>query len=468
MKAAIYVRVSTLEQAQHGFSIRGQHERCLSFVQSQGWDVERIITDDGQSAKNLDRPGMQELIEGVKNKEFDVVVVYRLDRMVRNVFDLHQLLNMFDEHGCSFKSVTEVFDTTTAMGRFFITIVGAMASWERENLAERVKMGMSRMVKEGRWHGGRTPYGYMYDGKQLVVHDEEASVVKMIFDKYTNGIGAGKICRDLNEQGYKPRKAKIWDVSLVHQVLKNPAYMGKFRYQGELHDVYGLSIISEHQFETAQKIRKARADKHPRRSGGKYIFSGMLRCARCGSRLNGKYNTSRTNEYYTYVCAGKNNGICDLPSLNEKYVEEQFIMQLEEIASEYEAQSQVAMEEQVEEEKIRDDIERQINSIKKRRKKWQEAFANDVITLDELKERTADDNEQLQELEQQLHEIQEKEEDVSNVDILTVTENWSVLSKEDKKVTVEVLAEKIIVNAENGVMGRGRKRKMWIDDIFFL
>ncbi|SDH64992.1 site-specific DNA recombinase, partial [Alteribacillus persepolensis] len=105
---------------------------------------------------------------------------------------------------------------------------------------------------------------------------------------------------------------------------------------------------------------------------------------------------------------------------------------------------------------------------KKRRKKWQEAFANDVITLDELKERTADDNEQLQELEQQLHEIQEKEEDVSNVDILTVTENWSVLSKEDKKVTVEVLAEKIIVNAENGVMGRGRKRKMWIDDIFFL
>jgi site-specific DNA recombinase len=161
MRAVAYLRVSTEEQASEGFSLVAQEERCKSFIKSQGWDlVKEPYIDDGYSAKNLERPAIQQLINDLKNNEFDVIVVYRLDRLVRSVLDLHHLLQLFDKHQVAFKSVTEVFDTTTAMGRFFITLVAAMAQWERENLAERVLMGMERRALEGKRNGGNAPYGY--------------------------------------------------------------------------------------------------------------------------------------------------------------------------------------------------------------------------------------------------------------------------------------------------------------------
>lgn len=158
MLARIYIRVSTDEQAREGFSLAAQEERCRQFAQSQGWDVDKVC-DDGYSAKNLNRPAIQRAIRDVMAKKFDVLMVYRLDRLVRSVIDLHYLLDMFDKYGVKFKSVTEVFDTTTAMGRFFITLVGAMSQWERENLSERVRVGIERGFMEGNRYG-KIPFGY--------------------------------------------------------------------------------------------------------------------------------------------------------------------------------------------------------------------------------------------------------------------------------------------------------------------
>lgn len=116
------MRVSTEEQATEGFSLAAQQERCHQFIESQGWEYDGEYIDDGHSAKNLNRPAMQQLIRDVKEKQFDILVVYRLDRLVRSVVDLHHLVQLFDEKGIMFKSVTEVFDTTNAMGRFFYNL----------------------------------------------------------------------------------------------------------------------------------------------------------------------------------------------------------------------------------------------------------------------------------------------------------------------------------------------------------
>ena len=159
MKTAIYVRVSTEEQAKEGYSISAQQQRLKDYVKSQDWNIYKIYIDEGFSAKNLDRPKMQELIKDCKKGLFDVILVYRLDRLVRSVSNLHELLQLFDKYNVKFKSATEMFDTTSAMGRFFITLVGAMSQWERENLAERVHMGMKRMVEEGKRAGGSAPCG---------------------------------------------------------------------------------------------------------------------------------------------------------------------------------------------------------------------------------------------------------------------------------------------------------------------
>src|SRR5690625_4514453 len=124
MRTAIYVRVSTEEQSQEGYSISAQKERCTRFIESQpDWDLVKIYADPGYSAKDLKRPSMKQLIEDVEKDYFDVIVVYRLDRLVRSVLDLHHLLKLFEKNRVMFKSVIEVFDTTTAMGRFFITMV---------------------------------------------------------------------------------------------------------------------------------------------------------------------------------------------------------------------------------------------------------------------------------------------------------------------------------------------------------
>jgi len=160
MKCISYVRVSTDEQVKEGYSIDSQSELNKKFIESQEWELLEHYIDDGYSAKNLDRPAMQRLITDAKNKKFDVVVFYKLDRLVRSVSDLDNLLKIFDANNIAIRSVTEAFDTTTAIGRFLITLVAAMAQWERETISERVSINMLQKAKIGEWPGGIPPYGY--------------------------------------------------------------------------------------------------------------------------------------------------------------------------------------------------------------------------------------------------------------------------------------------------------------------
>ncbi len=170
MKTAVYVRVSTEEQVKEGYSISAQKERLDAYIKSQGWELVSYYVDEGVSAKDTNRPELQRMLKNIEEGFIDVVLVYRLDRLTRSVLDLYQLLESFEKNGCHFKSATEVYDTTTAIGRLFITLVAALAQWERENLGERVRMGMTQKVREGEWHGSTPPYGYQLDNGSLVIN----------------------------------------------------------------------------------------------------------------------------------------------------------------------------------------------------------------------------------------------------------------------------------------------------------
>lgn len=123
MKTAIYIRVSTEEQVREGYSISAQTQRLKAFCISQNWEVENLYIDEGISAKNMERPALQKMIKAIEQGKVECVLVYRLDRLTRSVFDLYKMLETFDNYDCKFKSATEVYDTTSAMGRMFITIV---------------------------------------------------------------------------------------------------------------------------------------------------------------------------------------------------------------------------------------------------------------------------------------------------------------------------------------------------------
>ena len=201
MKTGIYIRVSTDEQAKEGYSIPAQRNRLEAFCVSQGWDIIGFYVDEGISAKDTNRPELQRMLKHIENGIIECVLVYRLDRLTRSVRDLYELLDVFEKHDCKFKSATEVYDTTTPMGRLFITIVAALAQWERENLGERVRMGMQEKAEEGKWVVNTPPYGYDIDKENdaLVINENEAVIIRKIFNMYLSGMGTHKIAYILSQ-----------------------------------------------------------------------------------------------------------------------------------------------------------------------------------------------------------------------------------------------------------------------------
>lgn len=460
-RARVYVRVSTEEQATEGYSLAAQEERCRQFAQSQGWEVDEIYCDDGYSAKDLNRPAVQRMIRDVEEKKFDVLVVYRLDRLVRSVIDLHYLLNIFDKHNVKFKSVTEVFDTTTAMGRFFITLVGAMSQWERENLSERVKMGLERRFLEGNRHG-HAPFGYDDVGGRLVVNHDEAAIVRWIFEQYKRH-GMHKIAHELNRQGIKTKTGVQWQDRQIYYILTNPVYIGQIRYGVKKGQPITLSsdhepIISEEEFyQTQQLIQKRSRWNSAKALTSDYPFSGILVCGKCGEFMYGEKqkNRSGTSFRYMYRCSGRfKKGICDAPIISENKLVQALFEKLDWIAEGVEKPERVEEEQETSispQMRIKQ-IEEEIGRIKKRRKKWQEAYVNDVITLDELRERTQEDRKREEQLKAELESISSQTEiqpKISQEEFVEAVKNlryvWKHATRREQKEMIHSLFSMLAV-----------------------
>ena len=150
METGIYVRVSTEEQAQEGFSIRAQEQKLKDYARIKDWSIFNIYIDEGISGKNLvDRPAMQEMISDVRSGAVKNVLVFKIDRLTRSTADLLYLVDLFNELKCAFNSLTESIDTQTPSGRMFLKIIGIFAEFERENIIERSKVGIERKIREG-------------------------------------------------------------------------------------------------------------------------------------------------------------------------------------------------------------------------------------------------------------------------------------------------------------------------------
>lgn len=342
-RAALYIRVSTEEQAKEGFSISAQREKLSWFASSQDWEIAGYYVDEGYSAKDLNRPALQRMLQDVRQHQVDLILVYRLDRLTRSVLDLYQLLEEWEAHHVTFRSCTEVYDTTTAIGRLFITLVAALAQWERENLAERVKLGMEQMAHEEKRPGGPPPFGYRLVNGMLQIDPQEAEVVRTIFSLYESGIGIGAIARRLQEEGIPSRTGASWSQATLSRMLQNHVYYGALRWNyaegGQkknspdawiIREGTHPPIIDKETFFLVQNMVAARRSRHPRALASDFLFSGKLYCASCGACMYGK--TIRTkkadgrcylNRYY--YCKGRRKGDCDAAAIAEAALEKQFI-----------------------------------------------------------------------------------------------------------------------------------------------
>lgn len=475
-----YLRVSTQEQAKEGVSIGTQRSRLTAFAQSQDWDIYDFYVDEARSAKDTDRENLQRLLHDIQNVDGEkVILVFKLDRLTRSVQDLYKLLQTFEKSNTAFRSATEVFDTTTAMGRLFITIVAAMAQWERENLSERISVNMEQMVMDGKWHGGQVPLGYEWDGDKLSVVEDEAAKVKTIFSLYNSGkYGLRKLAIHLNERGYRSKNGSLWSTYTISYLLKNPIYCGDLHWNVGTDKYFTVEnvvepIIERAVFEVTQQIMNARSKMHPRQATSDFIFSGRLRCARCGSPLSGKVEHKPSGTYYHYRCINREHRRCDLPFLNEILIEKYFMDYIDHFLDASSAEEVAAASSTDKENKNElNALNRELKQLKSRRRKWQHAFGDGTITLEDLRELTSEDKAREQEIRRTIEEYTDDESIVDPEMIRDMLQDfpfqWKNADRTQKKMMMQIMIKSISVDTPFQKMPTYRPhQKMEIKDVEF-
>lgn len=303
-KVGIYIRVSTQEQAQEGYSIAAQKERLISYCKAKDWLISEIYVDGGYSGANLDRPGIQKLITDVS--KINLVLVYKLDRLSRSQKDtLHLIEEVFLPAGVDFVSMNESFDTSTPFGRAMIGILSVFAQLERETIKERSLMGRMERAKEGLFHGGPYyPIGYDYVDGKLVPNEYEAMQVKEIYRMYLEGAGTEKIRRALKKKGWTNRYGAWNSSSAVISVLSTDVYTGIIRYKDVVVENAHEPIIDSETFNKVQQIRHRKQATYKKVFISNSLLQGFVFCGNCGARYYVKHN-SGAYKYYTCYSRGK-------------------------------------------------------------------------------------------------------------------------------------------------------------------
>lgn len=469
MKCVIYVRVSTDEQAKHGYSIAAQIEKLEAYCVSQGWDLVHIYIDDGYSAKDLNRPQFEEMMKKIKDETIDVLLVYRLDRLTRSVVDLYSILKELDEHNCKFKSATEVYDTTNAMGRLFITLVAAIAQWERENTAERVRMGMEKKTRLGKWKGGAPPYGYKIEGDQLIVDEDEAEIVKEVF-RLSKTFGFYTIAKQLTQKGYATRKGSDWHVDSVRGIANNPVYAGYLTFseslkeykkpprEQKLYEGNQERIIPREEFWELQDILDKRRTFGGKRETSNYYFSSILKCARCGHAMSGHKSGNKK----TYRCSGKKAGKkCTSHMILEDNLVKAVFLKFDELVGGF-----VSSEGQADYPTERfDELKKELATIQKIIQKKKVMYENDIIDIEELIEETEKLRTREKELQKELKSIQQ-ESRFDNDTLKSIIENietlWPHATEYERKHLMTTLFKQLVIDTKEEYKSSKQAREILI------
>ena len=319
-RAAIYIRVSTQYQTDRA-SLPVQCEELINYAKyALSINSYEIFEDAGFSAKNTDRPAYQQMIARVRNGEFTHVLVWKIDRISRNLLDFTAMYQELKNLGVTFISKNEQFDTSTAIGEAMLRIILVFAELERKMTSERVSAVMVSRASKGDWNGGKIPYGYDYDKDtgEFSINEDEAKVINLIYDLYESEKSLTVVAKYLNDHGYRARSGKPWNPTTTRKMLVSPFYAGVYRYNyrceadGGSHtpsyvrDEDEWVVIEDHHPAIVDKARQKRievilqANQRSQSNGTTsynrkdvHIFAGLLRCGICGSGMTASTDRER-------------------------------------------------------------------------------------------------------------------------------------------------------------------------------
>jgi len=319
--AIIYIRVSTSEQAEFGYSLKAQQEICRDYAIRNKYGVLKVFIEKGESAKTTDRTELKKMLSFIKSNKnkIDALIIYKMDRLSRDIYDSLTIRLTLKKLDIDLKSVTEPFDDSP-FGTFTATLFSSIAQLDNDIRSERTIMGMRQAIKEGRWLWN-APYGYKYkytNQKSYLVPSDDADTLKKIFKDFVSGKKQYEICEELEKSGVKISRQHL------NNLLKNPLYIGKlvtklFNY--EPIDGIHEHIIDDITFYKAQNILSPKKNQYNIKYKDKFPLKRFLKCPECDRFLAGSYSKGRYKKYAYYHCVTKG---CPFKSVKRELAEELF------------------------------------------------------------------------------------------------------------------------------------------------
>jgi site-specific DNA recombinase len=314
LRCAVYTRVSTEHGLDQEFnSLDNQREASEAYVKSQsheGWRLIRARYDDGgYSGGSVERPALQKLLNDIRARRIDVIVVYKVDRLTRSLADFAKLVELFDEHQVSFVSVTQAFNTTTSMGRLTLNVLLSFAQFEREVTGERIRDKIAASKRKGIWMGGVVPLGYRVENRALHVVEEHAVFIRDLFRRYLEIGSVVRLQAILDHEDARlpfrtDGTGKTIGGGLIrhlYKILSNPIYLGRLTHKGQVHDGLHDPIVDQETWDRVQRL----LEEHAQRTAGNCQNSDALLAGKLfddrGNRMSPSHAAKGGRRWRYYV-----------------------------------------------------------------------------------------------------------------------------------------------------------------------
>ncbi|MDK2792985.1 MAG: site-specific recombinase [Deferribacteres bacterium] len=457
-KTAIYIRVSTDEQARSGYSVEAQKKNLTEYCKRYNFNLIDYYIDSGFSGAKLKRPELQRLVADVEQGVIDSVIVWRMDRLSRKMKHLLYLLDLFEKNDVNFYSMTENFDAKTPVGKLLINMLGSIAEFERESIIQRINAVKETRKMKKKLPLGNPPLGYKIENNQFI-YDEKAHVIKKIFEMYIYGYKPKKIASVLNQEGYRTKDGNIFTRASVWRIVKNHTYAGLIEINGKLVKGNIEPIVDEQTFYQAQKIiesRRIEKKKNPE----KHLLTGLIYC-KCGSTMHSNASSNKRR----YKCSAKVlyfSDSCDSKGVKADFIEYQVASLIQDIIKNNKSELlNPFLEKYNEMAKQQNKISEEISFLNRKKaeldqklNKYFEAFEEGEIDNTVLKNRLNNLKQQKEQIEKKLLDLKLKSNEIDSIDeekekIKALLEQfeilWEVSDLTDKKKILSVLIEKIVV-----------------------